>query len=234
MIDVSDLDYSVSEQCRLLNLARSSYYHAGVGESEEDLVLKRHLDQLYTAFPFFGSRKMVVELAKLGFRVCRKRVRRLMREMGIWAIYPKPRLSENRENHRKYPYLLNNFKVEEPGQVWAADITYIPMREGFMYLAATLDWYSRYVVSWKVSNSLESSFCLEMLEQALSMGNPAIFNTDQGVQFTSKAWIGAVEGAGVRVSMDGKGRCFDNIFVERLWRTVKYEDVYLKGYCSPK
>jgi putative transposase len=234
LIDVSDPDYSVSEQCRLLNLARSSYYHAVVGESEEDLVLKQHLDQLYTAFPFFGSRKMVVELAKLGFRVCRKRVRKLMREMGIWAIYPKPRLSENRENQRKYPYLLNNFKVEEPGQVWAADITYIPMREGFMYLAATLDWYSRYVVSWKVSNSLESSFCLEMLEQALSMGNPAIFNTDQGVQFTSKAWIGAVEGAGVRVSMDGKGRCFDNIFVERLWRTVKYEDVYLKGYCSPK
>ena len=233
MIDESDPVFSVSEQCRLLNLARSSYYHAGVGESEEDLVLKRHLDRIYTDLPFFGSRKMVVELAKLGFRVCRKKVRRLMREMGIWAIYPKPRLSENRENHRKYPYLLNNFKVEEPGQVWAADITYIPMREGFMYLAATLDWYSRYVVSWKVSNSLESSFCLEMLEQALSMGNPAIFNTDQGVQFTSKAWIGAVEGAGVRVSMDGKGRCFDNIFVERLWRTVKYEDVYPKGYGSP-
>jgi putative transposase len=234
LIDESDPVFSVSEQCRLLNLARSSYYHAGVGESEEDLVLKRHLDRIYTDLPFFGSRKMVVELAKLGFRVCRKKVRRLMREMGIWAIYPKPRLSENRENHRKYPYLLNNFKVEEPGQVWAADITYIPMREGFMYLAATLDWYSRYVVSWKLSNSLESSFCLEMLEEALSMGNHSIFNTDQGVQFTSNAWIGAVEGAGVRVSMDGKGRCFDNIFVERLWRTVKCEDVYPRGYGTPK
>ena len=176
---------------------------------------------------------MVLELARLGIRVCRKRVRRLMQEMDIWAIYPKPRLSENRENHVKYPYLLNNFKVEEPGQVWSADITYIPMREGFMYLTATLDWYSRYVVSWKLSNSLESSFCLEMLEEALSLGNPAIFNMDQGVQFTSNAWIGAVEGAGVRVSMDGKGRCFDNIFVERLWRTVKYEDVYLRGYSNP-
>jgi len=138
--------------------------------------------------------------------------------MGIWAIYPKARLSENRENQREYSYLLNNFKVEEPGQVWAADITYIPMREGFMYLGDTLDWYSQYVVSRKLSNSLESSFCLEMLEEALSMDNSAIFNTNQGVQFTIDAWIGAVEEAGVRVSMDGKGRCFDNIFVERLWR----------------
>jgi len=162
LIDESDPVFSVSEQCRLLNLARSSYYHAGVGESEEDLVLKRHLDRIYTDLPFFGSRKMVVELAKLGFRVCRKKVRRLMREMGIWAIYPKPRLSENRENHRKYPYLLNNFKVEEPGQVWAADITYIPMREGFMYLAATLDWYSRYVVSWKLGGIVDGqSFHLQ-------------------------------------------------------------------------
>ena len=155
-----------------------------------------------------------------------------MREMGIWAIYPKPRLSENRENHSKYSYLLNNFKVEEPGQVWAADITYIPMREGFMYLAATLDWYSRYVVSWKVSNSLESSFCLEMLEQALSMGNPAIFNTDQGSQFTSQEWVAALQSRGIAISMDGKGRWMDNVFVERLWRSVKYEDIYLRGYAN--
>jgi putative transposase len=176
---------------------------------------------------------MVVELAKLGFEVCRKKVVRLMREMGIHAIYPKPRLSGNGENHEKFPYLLHGFKVREADQVWAADITFIPMEGGFMYLAATLDRYRRYVVSWKLSNSLESSFCLEMLEKALSVGSPAIFNTDQGVQFTSNAWIGMAQGAGARVGMDGRGRCFDKIFVERLWRTVNYEDVYLRGYASP-
>jgi putative transposase len=162
--------------------------------------------------------------------VNRKRVQRLMRLMGLEAIYPKPRLSAAGHGHRIYPYLLRDVRIERPDQVWSTDITYVPLRVGFMYLAATIDWYSRYVIAWRLSNTLDGAFCLEMLEEALSRGRPEVFNTDQGVQFTAAAWTGRLESAGVAVSMDGRGRCLDNVFVERLWRSVKYEDIYLRGY----
>src|SRR6187549_1510982 len=167
-----------------------------------------------------------------GEPVNRKRVQRLMRLMGLEAIYPKSRLSLAGRGHRVYPYLLRSVTIERPDQVWSADITYVPMASGFMYLAATIDWYSRYVVAWRLSNTLDGSFCHEMVEAALATGTPEVFNTDQGVQFTAGAWAGRLEAAGVKVSMDGRGRCLDNVFVERLWRSVKYEDVYLRGYES--
>src|SRR5207248_1488241 len=169
-------------------------------------------------------------LVARGMVVNRKRVQRLMRVMGLEAIYPKPKLSVAGRGHRIYPYLLRNVRIERVDQVWSTDITYIPMRTGFMYLAAVIDWYSRYVIAWRLSNTLDGSFCLDMLEEALGKGRPEVFNTDQGVQFTAEAWTGRLEAAGVAVSMDGKGRCLDNVFVERLWRTVKYEDIYLWRY----
>lgn len=190
----------------------------------------RLLDEEYTAHPFYGSRRMTVWLAGQGEVVNRKRVQRLMRLMGLEAIYPKPRLSVPGQNHRVYPYLLRDVKVERPNQVWSTDITYVPLTQGFMYLAATIDWHSRYVLAWRLSNTLDGSFCLEMLDDALSRGQPEVFNTDQGVQFTAQAWTSRLESAGVAVSMDGRGRCLDNVFVERLWRSVKYEDIYLRGY----
>jgi putative transposase len=198
----------------------------------EDLRLMRLIDERYTACPFYGSRRMTVWLARHGESVNRKRVQRLLRVMGLEAIYPKPRLSARAAGHRVYPYLLRGVAVERPGQVWSADITYVPLPGGFMYLAATIDWYSRLVVAWRLSNTLDGAFCLEMLEEALGRGTPEVFNTDQGVQFTAGAWAGRLEAAGVRVSMDGRGRCLDNVFVERLWRSVKHEDVYLRGYES--
>jgi putative transposase len=188
------------------------------------------LDQEYTAHPFLGSRRLTVWLNERGEEVNRKRVQRLLRIMGLEAIYPKRRTSVPGSGHRVYPYLLRGVEVTRPDQVWSADITYLPMAKGFMYLAATIDWYSRYVVAWRLSNTLDSSFCLEMLKEALSRGRPEVFNTDQGAQFTAQEWIRELESVGVAVSMDGKGRCLDNVFVERLWRSVKYEDVYLKGY----
>jgi putative transposase len=190
----------------------------------------RLIDQEYTAHPFLGSRRLTAWLSEQGEGVNRKRVQRLMRRMGLEAIYPKPKLSAAGRGHRVYPYLLRGVKVERPDQVWSADITYVPLACGFMYLAAVIDWYSRYVVAWRLSNTLDGSFCLDMLEEALSRGRPAVFNTDQGVQFTAQAWTGRLEEAGVAVSMDGRGRCLDNVFVERLWRSVKYEDVYLHRY----
>ena len=190
----------------------------------------RLIDQEYTAHPFYGSRKMTRWLVQQGEAVNRKRVQRLMRLMGLEAIYPKPKLSAAGRGHRIYPYLLRDVSIERPDQVWSTDITYVPLARGFMYLAAIIDWYSRYVLAWRLSNTLDGSFCLDMLEEALSRGKPEVFNTDQGVQFTAQAWTSRLETAGVAVSMDGRGRCLDNVFVERLWRTVKYEDIYMHRY----
>jgi len=221
---------SVRQQCELLRLNRATLYYEPAGETAANLRLMRRIDEEYTAHPFYGSRKMTVWLREHGESVNRKRVQRLMRLMGLEAIYPKPRLSTAGLGHRIYPYLLRNVAMERPDQVWSTDITYVPLAQGFMYLAATIDWYSRYVIAWRLSNTLDGAFCLDMLEEALGKGRPEVFNTDQGVQFTAQAWTGRLESAGVQVSMDGRGRCLDNVFVERLWRSVKYEDVYLRGY----
>jgi putative transposase len=220
----------VRRQCALLGLSRSSLYYEPAAETAENLQLMRLIDQEYTAHPFLGSRRLTAWLSEQGEAVNRKRVRRLMRLMGLEAIYPKPKLSAARAGHRIYPYLLRNVRIQRPDQVWSTDITYVPLACGFMYLAAIIDWFSRYVLAWRLSNTLDGSFCLEMLDEALSRGRPEVFNTDQGVQFTAQAWTGRLESAGVAVSMDGRGRCLDNVFVERLWRTVKYEDIYLWGY----
>jgi putative transposase len=221
---------SIRRQCELLGLNRSTLYYEPAAETAENLQLMRLIDEQYTARPYYGSRKMVVWLVQQGEEVNRKRVQRLMRLMGLEAIYPKPRLSIPGRGHRIFPYLLRDVRIERPDQVWSADITYIPLPTGFMYLAAIIDWHCRYVLAWRLSNTLDGAFCLEMLEEALSRGQPEVFNTDQGVQFTAEAWTSRLESAGVAVSMDGRGRCLDNVFVERLWRSVKYEDVYLRGY----
>ena len=221
---------SVRRQCELLGLNRSSPYYEPAGETSEDLRLMRRIDERYTACPFYGSRRMTAWLVEQGEEVNRKRVQRLMRVMGPEAIYPKPRLSAAGKGHRIYPYLLRGVKVVRPDQVWSTDITYVPMASGFMYLAAVIDWFSRYVIAWRLSNTLDGSFCLEMLEEALRSGKPEVFNTDQGVQFPAEAFTGCLERAGVAVSMDGRGRALDNVFVERLWRSVKYEDIYIRGY----
>jgi putative transposase len=205
-------------------------YYEAVPETAENLRLMRLIDQEYTAHPFLGSRRLTTWLVKQGEEVNRKRVQRLMRLMGLEAIYPKPRLSVPGRGHRIYPYLLRNVSIDRPDQVWSSDITYVPLAQGFMYLAAIIDWYSRYVVAWRLSNTLDGWFCVEMLEEALGRGRPEVFNTDQGVQFTQAAWTAKLEAVGVQVSMDGKGRCLDNVFVERLWRSVKYEDIYLWRY----
>lgn len=222
--------FSIRRQCRLLGLNRSTLYYQGIGESEENLALMHRIDVKYTERPTFGSRSMTTWLQSEGHPVNRKRIQRLMRLMGIEAIYPKPRLSVARKDHKIYPYLLRNLVIERPNQVWATDITYIRLSQGFMYLMAIMDWYSRFVIEWRLSNSLEGSFCVEALEEALAWQQPEIFNSDQGVQFTSQAFTSRLEERGVAISMDGRGRVFDNIFIERLWRTVKYEDVYLRDY----
>jgi putative transposase len=221
---------SVRRQCALLGLSRASLYSEPAGETAANLRLMRLLDREYTAHPFLGSRRLTAWLSAQGEAVNRKRVQRLLRLMGLEAIYPKPKLSAARAGHRIYPYLLRGVSIRRPDQVWSTDITYVPLAQGFMYLAAVIDWYSRYVVAWRLSNTLDGSFCLDMLDEALSRGRPEVFNTDQGVQFTARAWTGRLESAGVAVSMDGKGRCLDNVFVERLWRSVKYEDIYLWRY----
>jgi len=220
----------VRRQCELLGLSRSSLYYEPGGEAAEALRLMRRIDEPYTACPFYGSRRITAWLVQQGEEVNRKRVQRLMRVMGLEAIDPKPRLSAAGRGHKIYPYLLRGVKIERPDQVWSADITYVPMPSGFMYLAAVIDWYSRYVITWRLSNTLDGAFCLEMLEEALRSGCPEVFNTDQGVQFTAEAFTGRLLSAGVAVSMDGRGRALDNVFVERLWRSVKYEDIYIRGY----
>jgi putative transposase len=220
LIEVGDPALSVRRQCELLGLSRSSLYYEPVGETAENLRLMRLIDEQYTACPFYGSRRMTEWLAERGEEVNRKRVQRLMRIMGLAAIYPEPRLSAAGKGHKVYPYLLRGVKIERPNQVWSTDITYVPLPGGFMYLAAVIDWYSRYVIAWRLSNTLDGSFCLEMLEESLRSGKPEVFNTDQGVQFTAEAFTGSLERAGVAVSMDGRGRALDNVFVERLWRSV--------------
>jgi putative transposase len=230
MVEPDHAELSVRRQCELLGLSRASLYYQPAEETADNLRLMGLIDREYTAHPCKGSRTMTAWLKRQGEQINRKRVQRLMRLMGLEAIYPKPRLSLAGRGHRIYPYLLRDVAITRVDQVWSADITYVPMASGFMYLAAVIDWYSRYVIAWRLSNTLDGSFCLEMLEEALSRGRPEVFNTDQGVQFTAAAWTGRLEEAGVAVSMDGKGRCLDNVFVERLWRTVKYEDIYLRGY----
>jgi putative transposase len=221
---------SVRRQCQLLGLAAASYYYQAEPESVENLHYMRWLDEEYTRYPFYGVRKMTFELQQQGHAVGPKRVRRLLRTMGLMAVYAKPRLSLNPLVHQRFPYLLKGVVIVRPNQVWSTDITYIRLRSGFVYLAAVLDWYSRYVLAWELSISLEADFCVAVLEQALAAQRPEIFNTDQGVQFTSAQFQAPLLAAQVRLSMDGRGRAFDNIFVERLWRTVKYEEVYLKDY----
>jgi putative transposase len=232
LVDWGHAELSVRRQCALLGLNRSTLYYGGAEESEANLCLMRLIDEQYLRRPFYGSRRMTVWLQGEGQAVNRKRVQRLMRVMGLEAIYPKPRLSQRDTSHRIYPYLLRGLQVERPNQVWAADITYIPLSRGFMYLVAIVDWHSRYVLSWRLSNSLESRFCVEALEEALAGQRPEIFNTDQGVQFTSQAFTERLTNAGVTISMDGRGRALDNVFVERLWWSVKHEHVYLHDHLT--
>jgi putative transposase len=220
----------VLRQCELLGLPRSTLYYEACPELAENLRLMRLIDEQFLQTPFYGSRRLTAVLQRQGHDINRKRVQRLMRLMGLEAIYPKPRTTVPGGGHKVYPYLLRNLEITRPNQVWSADITYVPMRRGFLYLVAVLDWYSRYVLAWKLSNSLDEAFCVEALEEALAGARPEIFNTDQGVQFTGRAFTGRLESAGVAISMDGKGRALDNVFVERLWRAVKYEEIYLKAY----
>jgi putative transposase len=220
----------VSRQCDLLELSRSSFYYAPAGEDEINQMLMRLIDEQFTRTPFYGVRRMTAWLRRQGHPVNRKRIQRLMRLMGLMAIYPKPRLSTPGPDHKIYPYLLKGVKIGRPDQAWAADITYIRLAQGFVYLVVILDWHSRYVLSWELSTTLDKAFCLDALQGALQISQPEIFNTDQGAQFTSAAFVGALENRGIRVSMDGRGRVYDNIFVERFWRSVKYEEVYLHEF----
>jgi len=233
LVDRADDELSIVAQCRLLKVARSSLYWRPVAVSEDDLRLMRRIDELYLATPFYGARRMVAVLRRQGWVVNRKRVRRLMRVMGLEAIYQKPNTSRGHPGHVVYPYLLRGLVIDRPNQVWCADITYIPMAKGFVYLVAVMDWFSRRVLAWRLSTGMETGFCVEALQEALDRyGSPEIFNSDQGVQFTSEAFTGVLTASGIRISMDGKGRYLDNIFIERLWRSLKYEDVYIKAYAS--
>ena len=225
-------EISMRRQCALLGVNRAGLYYQAAGESEENLQLMRLLDEQYMRTPFYGSRKMVEWLRTRNFEVNRKRVSRLMNVMGIEAVYPKPRLSQPGEGHRIYPYLLRGVEVERINQVWSTDITYIRMAQGFVYLVAVMDWFSRYVISWSLSLTMELGFCIKALKRALRRGRPEIFNSDQGSQFTSEKFTGELTAREIAVSMDGRGRCMDNIFIERLWRSLKYEEVYLKEYQS--
>lgn len=219
---------SLSRQCQLVKISRSSRYYQPVATSSETLVLMQRIDQLYMQYPFYGSRQMVRHLRREGICVGRHRVRRLMRLMGLQAIFQAPRTSAPQPEHRVYPYLLRGMKITRPNQVWCADITYIPVQHGFLYLVAIMDWATRHVLSWKLSNTLDAAFCVEALKEALqAYPAPEIFNTDQGSQFTSHEFTGLLKDHNIRISMDGRGRCMDNIFIERLWRSLKYEAVYL-------
>jgi putative transposase len=224
-------ELSVRRQCELLNLSRSSLYYEAVPTSQEELALMRRMDEIHLTYPFYGSRKLSHALRTEGHAVNRKRIQRLMRLMGLESIAPKPKTSEPHPEHPVYPYLLRGLAICRPNQVWATDITYIPMRNGFLYLVAIMDWYSRRVLSWRLSNTLDSTFCLDALDEALHhFPQPEIFNTDQGAQFTADAFTKRLRDRGIAISMDGKGRCIDNVFVERLWRSLKYEEVYLHAY----
>lgn len=247
MINHRHRKISIRRQCDLLGLNRSSYYYQPktvstepentgiqmihpIRETEKNLNIMKRIDELYMDHPFYGSRNMTVILNREGYGINRKRIQRLMRLMGIQAIYPKPRLSISGQDHKIYPYLLKNLTIDRPDQVWCADITYIRLAHGFVYLVAIMDWYSRLVLSWRLSNTLDTEFCLEALEVALENGKPEIFNTDQGCQFTSEAFTSCLKDAEIKISMDGRGRVFDNILIERLWRSLKYQDIYIKDY----
>ena len=214
----------------MLGVNRSTYYYVAATESPLNLELMQLIDKQYMHTPFYGWPRMTAYVRKQGYLINHKRIQRLMQKMGIQAIYPKPSLSKRHPDHKIYPYLLRGLAITRPNQVWSTDITYIPLRNGFMYLAAVIDWYSRYVLAWRLSNTLESTFCIEVLQQALEQGRPEIFNTDQGSQFTSVAFTSVLQEAGIQISMDGRGRALDNIFIERLWRSVKYENIYLYQY----
>ena len=231
MVDSKHRRLSLSRQCQLVSIARSSFYYEGRGESPLNLELMRLIDEQYLETPFYGSRQMTRWLRRQGYTVGRKRVRRLMRVLGLQAVYQRPRTSDPHPNHKIYPYLLRDMKITRPNQVWCADVTYIPLQRGFLYLVAIMDWASRKVLSWRLSNTLEASFCVEALEEALErFDKPEIFNTDQGSQFTSFPFLDVLKEAGIRISMDGKGSWMDNVFIERLWRSLKYEQVYLAEY----
>jgi putative transposase len=231
LVNEDDKEYSVRKQCLILGLNRSSWYYESVPLSERDQTLMNLLDEQYTKTPFYGVRNMTLSMRALGFTVGKDYVRTLLRKMGLQAVFPKPNLSKPHPENRIYPYLLRDVEVTRPNQVWCADITYIRLAWGFAYLVAIVDWYSRYVLAWRLSNTLEADFCIEALQEAVAKyGTPEIFNTDQGTHFTSQDFIGVLTSKHISISMDGRGRCLDNIFIERLWRTVKYQNVYLKGY----
>ena len=233
LVDRDHCTPSIRRQCALLGVARSGVYRPLRPANDNDFALRRRLDELFTAWPFLGSRRMAIMLRTEDWPVNRKRVQRLMRKMGIEALGPKPRTTKPAPGHKIFPYLLRNMTIERPNQVWAADITYIPIGRGFLYLVAIMDWASRAVLSWRLSNTMDVSFCVSALEEALArFGRPEIFNTDQGSQFTSAAFTGTLAKAGIKISMDGRGRWMDNVFIERLWRSLKYEDIYLKGYAD--
>jgi putative transposase len=232
MISKTNTNLSIVRQCRLLDINRASFYYHPLPDGADAVTLMNEIQDIWERYPFYGYRRITATLQRSGYKVNHKKVQRMMRKMGIQAIYPKPRLSIANTEHKKYPYLLNDFSLERADQVWATDITYIKMNPGFVYLVAIIDLYSRYVVSWRLSISLDAGFCIEALEAALIKGQPDIFNTDQGCQFTSAPWIAMLEAHHIQISMDGKGRCMDNIYVERLWRSFKYEEVYLKSYES--
>ena len=230
MIETGHPELSIRRQCELVGLNRSSYYYQPANETDFNLELMLLIDEQYMKTPYYGYPKMTAHLRRAGYQINPKRIRRLMRKMDLMAIYPKPRTTIFAPENKVYPYLLRGLAITRPNQVWSTDITYIPMQKGFMYLVAVMDWFSRYVLSWKLSNTLDGAFCLDALHEALELGKPEIFNSDQGVQFTANAFTGTLEGVGIQVSMDGRGRAFDNIFIERLWRSVKYEDIYIKDY----
>jgi putative transposase len=220
----------ISRQCELVELSRSSFYYRSCGEDGYNLALMRLIDEEFTRHPFYGARRMAAWLRSQGYGVNRKRVSRLMRLMGLMALYPKPRLSANGPDHKVYPYLLKGVTVKTPDEAWSSDITYIRLAHGFVYLVVIMDWHSRYVLSWELSTTLDKAFCLDALQRALLISKPGIFNTDQGPQYASEEFSGVLESEGIKISMDGRGRVYDNIFVERFWRTVKYEEVYLHEY----
>jgi len=233
MIDTDHPLLSIRRQCELVGLNRSTYYWQPASESPLNLQLMQLIDEEYTRAPFYGYRKMTARLNnRHGFQINHKRVGRLMHMMGLQAVYPRPRTSVPHQEHKKYPYLLRGLDINRPNQVWCADITYVPMPRGFMYLVAVMDWFSRFVLAWQLSNTLDGAFCLAALRLALRHAQPEIFNTDQGVQFTAGDFTTELEAADIQISMDGRGRVFDNIFIERLWRSVKYEDIYIKEYNS--
>lgn len=232
LIDREQASPSIRRQCELLGLARSTFYFQPARETEENLLLMRLIDEQYLKTPFYGSRRLTAWLRAEGQSVNRKRVQRLMRSMGVEGLRPKRWTSRPAKGHRVFPYLLRGVEITHPDHVWSTDITYIPLRGGFVYLTAIMDWYSRYVLAWRLSNRLDGTFCLEALDEALEGGKPEIFNSDQGAQFTSDAFVGRLLDRAVAVSMDGRGRALDNVFIERLWRSLKYEDIYLKDYAT--